>query len=78
MTEEEVRSIVRETVHETLEHLGVEYEKPLEMQEDFAFMRAWRQSADKVRERGISTAVGVLITGAIALLWLGVQKVLEH
>ena len=53
--------------------LGVDTSEPkqiLEMQRDFAYLRSWRQSIDLVRTRGLGTAVMVIVTGALGLLWL--------
>lgn len=42
----------------------------IEMQRDFAHVRAWRKAKDKVQSTAFTTAVSVLITGGLA--WLGV------
>jgi hypothetical protein len=41
----------------------------LEMQSDFRDLRSWRKAKDRVRDTALTTAIGVLITGALG--WLG-------
>jgi len=73
LTETQVRDIVRDSVHETLVGLGMSPSDPHEMQKDFNHLRDTRLAVEMIKRRSIVTLVGILITGAVALLWLGVQ-----
>ena len=51
------------------------FEDP-EFQADMVRWRSWRKSLDKAQSKGIITIVGIVITGLIALMVLGVQQIL--
>lgn len=76
LTRGELRQIVRETVQETLTSLGIQHENPLEMQRDFQYLRDWRRTTHALRAKGLLTAVGLVVAGGLAALWLGVQALL--
>lgn len=42
----------------------------LAMQKDFAYLRSWRESIELVRRRGLITAVTVVTTGFLGMLYL--------
>ncbi|RUW04062.1 MAG: hypothetical protein E5X05_01370 [Mesorhizobium sp.] len=73
MTEHEIRRIVAETVDQTLTRLGVDTEDPLEFQKDLQHLRAWRESVATVKQQSLVTAVGILIAGALGLMWLALR-----
>ena len=53
-------------------NMGVDISDPkalLEMQSDFRHLRSWRRAKEKVQSTALTTAIGVLITGALG--WLG-------
>lgn len=72
-TDQEVRTIVRATVKETLLALGIDTDEPLEAQKDFQHLRAWRQSSDTVKSQGLVAAVGILVTGILGLVWIALK-----
>jgi hypothetical protein len=72
-TDDEIRAIVKATVEETLTKLGIEAADPLEAQKDFQHLRAWRTSSETVKRQGLMTAVGILITGLLGLIYLAVR-----
>jgi len=73
MTEHEIRRIVAETVEQTLTRLGVDTENPLEFQKDLQHLRGWRESVATVKRQSLVTAVGILIAGALGLMWLALR-----
>ena len=72
-TDDEIRTIVKATVAETLVTLGVDITKPTEVQADFQHLRSWRQSVETVKRQGLVTAVGVLVLGALGLIWAAIK-----
>jgi hypothetical protein len=66
---------IRKAVHETLLALGLDVGDPTELQQDFAFLRSWRESTRAVRRHTTLTAIGVVVTGGIALLVMAVKSV---
>ncbi len=73
-TDDEIRAIVKATVEETLLALGIDTDEPLEAQKDFQHLRAWRTSSETVKRQGLVTAMGILITGLLGLIWLAIQN----
>lgn len=47
-----------------------------EFRKDIEHTRAWRQALNEVKSKGLATAVGVIVTGALAMLWLGFKQYL--
>lgn len=44
-----------------------------ETQADLMHLRKWRKTMERVQSKGILTLVGLLITGACAAVWIGLQ-----
>lgn len=77
MDEADIKKIVQESVKETMLLLGVKIDDPVEMQKDFAHLRKWRGAVETTTSTGIFTALGILVTGAMGALWLGIQVMLD-
>ena len=85
MTESErIHEIAREVARETVKEMwremfmgmGINTEEPgdiIKMQADFAHLRAWRESTEAIKRRGLMAAVTVVVTGALGwiatLIW---------
>lgn len=69
MTEADIRRIVAETVQETLTKIGLDTKEPLELQKDMAHLRGWRTSSDTIKRQSVITAVGILTTGFIGMIF---------
>lgn len=70
MTENEMRNLIRQTVHDTLTSLGIEHNEPFEMQKDFQHLREWRNSCEGAKKKAGMTLVGfavMAVLGAISL-----------
>lgn len=69
MTEDEARTIAkaaaREAAHEILTTLGIDIDRPFEMQRDFQHLRSWRESSEAVKRYGIVTLIGLFLTGIV-------------
>lgn len=70
MTEAEIRRVVAETVEQTLVRMGVDHTQPLEFQQDLAYLRSWRKSSETVKRQSLLTAIGIMTTGFIGLIWM--------
>ena len=62
--------LIEETVKQTLVTLGLDVRDPIKLQKDFAHLRDWRESSEKIKSKGIVTLVGVIVTGAGGLAWV--------
>lgn len=66
-----VEELIRTTVKQTLLQLGLDVSDPegvIELQKDFAYVRAWRISVDEVKKKGILTILSVVLIGIIGVL----------
>lgn len=77
LTKEEVKEIVTEAVKQTLTELGIASDEPIEMQQDFAHLRSWRESSEAVQRKGLLALIGIFISGFIGLIIVGIQAVLK-
>lgn len=73
MTEAEIRQIVSETVAETLIRIGVDASNPIEFQKDMQHLRAWRESIATVKKQSLLTAIGIITTGFVGLIWVALK-----
>lgn len=80
LSSSEIQHIATETakaaVKETLLTMGVDVSDPKaiqEMQHDMAHVRRWRKSVETVQRQSLMTAVGILVSGVIGLIWLAFQ-----
>ncbi len=77
MSEQELEALLEKTVRRTLVSIGIDVDHPVEMQRDFNFVREWRSSVKAIRRNSILTAIGVVVTGSLGLLWLGINSFLS-
>lgn len=85
MTDIEVTAVANRAaeaaVNRILMRLGVDIDEPeayVDFRRDLAHLRAWRESIDIMKRTSIKTAVGVLITGTLGLLWLAFKMIIKH
>ncbi len=78
MTPQELRKLIADTVNATLMQLGIEHDDPLEMQRDFQHLRDWRKSTERIKNRTVVTAVGVVVMSVMAALWIGIKQFLAE
>jgi hypothetical protein len=70
-----IRDVVSKTVDETLQKMGLNPDEIYEAQKDFMYLREQRRMHEKISMRVRFVIVGFLVTGALALLVLGVKSV---
>ena len=67
----------KKAVRETLLTLGIDISKPesvIRAQEDFQFLRAWREAKGKFVGGGILAFAGLFISGIAGLIWAAVRN----
>lgn len=74
MNEAEIKRIVSESVNETLLKLGIDATDPLELQADMQHLRAWRSSVNTVKRQSLMTAIGIITTGLIGLVYMAFTR----
>lgn len=78
---DEIRGIVRTAMEdamkvameETFLRMGLAADDPLEAQRDFQHLRSWRKSTESLGAKALATAIGIMVTGGLAALWLGIM-----
>lgn len=80
LSSSEIQHIASESakaaVRETLLALGVNANDPeavIKMQQDFAYLRDWREAVGTIKSRTLAVTVGIAVSGAIAAIWAGVR-----
>jgi len=72
--DQEIHTLVKQTVQQTLMQLGVNSENPIEMQKDFQHLREWRNSMQSIKQKGVLTLTAISISGIIAAFWIGFKE----
>ncbi len=70
---DQLNDLVANAVRQTLLMLGVDAQNPIEMQKDFLHLREWRKTNADLKSKGLLTLVGLVLTGAGALLLVGLK-----
>lgn len=80
LTSDEIRHVAsaaaKEAVQELLVALGVDASDPkalIEMQKDFAHVRAWRESVETVKKRSLIAAVTIITGGILGAIWMAIK-----
>lgn len=74
LTPEEARALILEAVRETFLMLGVKVDDPIEVQKDFQHLREWRNTTESIKSKGLLTVMGILVSGMLAALWVGIKE----
>ena len=75
ITQERIEQIIDRTVTTTMSRFGLDTSDPIELQKDFAHLRAWRESAEELKRKGLIYLLGIFITGTCGLLWVAFKQV---
>ena len=80
ITSSEIKHIADESaktaLREMLVMMGVDANDPkalLEMQQDFAHLRMWRESVETIRTKGLMVATGIIVTGIAGAIWMAMR-----
>lgn len=78
LTPDDITKIVERGVVNAFTRMGIQADNPIEMQRDFQHLREWRTTMESVKKKSILTLVGMVITGALALVFMGVKSYNGH
>jgi hypothetical protein len=73
MTDDEIETVVRKAVKDTLLALGFDVCHPLDLQADMQHLRTWRQAVNTVRRQSLITAIGVITAGILGLIYMAIS-----
>lgn len=74
---DEIRQQVDEGVSDAMTRVGIDMSDPIEVQQDMSWVRDWRKTARAVKRKGAITAVGILVTGILGAVWIGMKTMLS-
>lgn len=77
LSEHEVDRIAKVAVREVLLGMGVNIADPealKKMQQDFAYLRDWREAAGTIKARSLMAIVGILLSGIAAAVWTALRS----
>jgi hypothetical protein len=77
MNEDDLRAVVHEAVHETLEALGIDVSDKQEAQADFLFLRKQRCGTEELYKWVRRSIIGVALGGLCLALWEGFKLTLK-
>lgn len=64
----------KEAVRQTLLTLGIDTQDPIEVQADMRHLREWRKSVATVKKQSLMTAIAILTSGIIGVIWLALTS----
>lgn len=73
LTIEEIRTVVKETVQETLTGLGIDTDNPQEMQANFIYLGKSRKGSEEIARWAKRSAIGVAVSATIWAIWTGIK-----
>lgn len=68
ITEERLRSILREELNDAFKNIGIDPEDTLENQKDMAWLRTWRKAVVKTSSSAGLTVITILVTGVVGII----------
>ena len=74
LTESQLRTLIEQTIVQTLTTIGVEATDPHKMQKDFIHLREMRESGEAMKKKTQLTLLGIFIAGAISAIVVGVKE----
>lgn len=71
LTVSQVDAIVQDSVSRILTRLGMDHTNPLEIQQDFARLREWRQASEQLKSKTMLVILSVFVAGLLSVIWVG-------
>lgn len=75
LTKDEIRDLICQGVEDAMTRLGMDASNPLEMQRDFQHLRDWRLSVNSAKTKGVVAIVGIIVTGMLGALFMGLKVI---
>lgn len=74
---EDVRTAVREELHDWGQRVGLDTSDLMAQQADFRHLRRWRLIVEGGGMKAVTTAVFVVVTGLLGLIWVSISAALH-
>jgi hypothetical protein len=76
LSEQELEELMERAIVRAFVKIGLDVDKPFEVQRDFQFVRDLRTTSESIKGKTIITALGVILIGALGIFWLGLKALL--
>jgi len=73
---QQVDAIALKAISTVLTAFGIEEKDRLEFRADLMHLRSWRKSTETVQRAGWVAIIGILASGLLGALWLGIKTAL--
>ncbi|WP_316196276.1 MULTISPECIES: hypothetical protein [unclassified Bradyrhizobium] len=70
------KAVAEEAAAAVLRAFGLDDEDHRELRADFQLLRRWRKSVEQAQSLTFKAVIGTLVTGFIAVVWMGVKAFL--
>ncbi len=77
LSEHEVDRIAKLAVREVLLGMGINIADPealKKMQQDFAYLRDWREATATIKARSLLAIIGLVVSGTAAAVWTALHS----
>lgn len=77
LSEHEVDRIAKLAVREVLIGIGVKIADPesvQKMQQDFAYLRDWREATATIKARTVLAVITIVVTGIVGMVWAAIRS----
>lgn len=64
-------AVVLKTISAILTSFGINDDEKKEIRDDFSHLRRWRKASEQVYRVSFGSAVVIIITGALGMVWMG-------
>lgn len=77
MSQAELEILLEAVALRVMNKMGIDSSSPLEMQRDFQHMRDLRLATEKIKDKGLTAAITVVVTGLIGVIALGIKSFIQ-
>jgi hypothetical protein len=74
---EDIRRVFREEITEVLATHGFDVKNPHESQADMHYVRSQRKASEKIADWVKNSAIVVVVTALLGVLWIGVKSAIK-
>lgn len=74
---DDIRTIIRNSVKETLVGLGFDAEYPREMQQDLSYLRKIRKGSEELSKKAKASLIAILVSSIAYILWEAFKRVMN-
>lgn len=78
LSEKDLEHLVSRAIQRAFVAIGIATDDPINMQQDFSFLRSLRTSTQRIKWQGVTAIVGATITAIIGMIVVGFRSYFGH